>query len=255
MSAVDYAGMSTKQLIQLFVETATATPNAFARLRQPNLADEVAPTLERQARVLTLKHAAAVLRVRKPIVQIRELFEDENPDVRGWAGGQFLPIDPGWAAAALQGLLKGLSTREVLDLQRRVSESPPAAPTLQEMSDDALVVRFEEAAMREYATRLLDDDEEDQQRNTDLRNAILGDVWDAMREVKARGLLERLLPLLANANVTVRREAAVACLRIEEERAIAVLEAIAGHEGWDDKFAARGAIDDWRAKGMVVYGV
>jgi Domain of unknown function (DUF2019) len=255
MSAEDYAAMTTKQLIQVFVETAAATPNVFARLGQPGLIDKIGPTPERQARVLTIKRISAALRARKPIAQIRRLFEDGNPDVRGWAGAQFLPIDPEWASAAVQGLLKGHSTREVLELLRRVMAPPPPAPTLKEMSDDALVARFEDAATREYATRLLDDDEEDKQRATDLRNDILGEVWDVMRELKARGLLERLLPLLESPNVTVQREAAVACLRIAEDKAVPVLEQIGAHAGWDDKYAALGALDNWRRNGMVVYGV
>jgi hypothetical protein len=121
------------------------------------------------------------------------------------------------------------------------------------MTDDALVARFEDAATREYATRFLDCDED--QDDIDTRNRILGEVWDVMRELKARGLLGRLLPLLESANVTVRREAATACLRVAEQQATAVLEDIGANEGVDDKYAARDALDNWRKKGMVVYGV
>jgi hypothetical protein len=53
--------------------------------------------------------------------------------------------------------------------------------------------------------------------------------------------------------VTVQREAAVACLRIAEDKAVLVLEQIGAHAGWDDKYPALGALDNWRWNGMVVY--
>ena len=63
------------------------------------------------------------------------------------------------------------------------------------MSDDDLVVRFEDAAERESGTHFLDylDDPADK----DLQNEIVNEVWDVMRQLKTRGLLPRLLPLLA----------------------------------------------------------
>lgn len=253
MSADDYAAMSTKRLIQLFAEAAKATPNPFARLGRPGFLDRIKSSPERDARVAHLKAIGAALRARRPIAQVRRLFEDENADVRGWAGGLFMVIDPDWAGATMRGLLNGHSTREVLDLQRRAREPPPPTPVLKDTSDDALVARFEDAATREYATRLVAD--EDEQQTTDLRNAILGEVWDVMRELKGRGLLDRLLPLLASPNVTVRREAAVACLRVAEDKAVPVLEDIGAHAGWDDKYPALDALENWRKNGMVVYGV
>jgi HEAT repeat protein len=217
------------------------------------VSEEVKPTPEREARVATIKALGAALVAREPIPGVRRLFEDDDPNVRAWAAGQFMAIDPQWGLAALEGLMNGLSTREVLDLMQRVMEEPPPEPALKDMTDDALVARFEDAATREFATRFLDCDED--QDDIDTRNRILGEVWDVMRELKARGLLGRLLPLLDSPNVTVRREAATACLRVAEEKAVAVLEDTGVNGGANDKYAAREALANWRKKGSVVFGV
>ncbi len=95
---------------------------------------------------------------------------------------------------------------EVVALRRRALQEPPPRPTLKEMSDDALVARFEDAAIREYATRFLESVQESQDMTE--RNRILDEIWDIMRELKARDALGQLVPLLASPNITVRREAA-----------------------------------------------
>ena len=51
-----------------------------------------------------------------------------------------------------------------------------------------------------------------------------------MRQLKARGLLPRLLPLFASDDLTVRREAATACLRVAAPKAGAALESVV-HDG------------------------
>lgn len=181
------------------------------------------------------------------------MFEDDDPNVRAWAAGQFIGIDPHWRYATWEGLITGHSAREVLDLMRRAIQARPSQPILKDISDDALVARFEDAAAREYATQFLDCDED--QDDIDTRNRILGEVWDVIRELKARGLLGRLLPLLESANVTVRREAAIACRRVAEEKAVAVLEDIGVNGGANDKYAARDALNHWRENSMAVYGV
>jgi HEAT repeat protein len=256
MSADNYAAMNTERLLQLFVEAAKATPTIYAEWRTAlasGVSEGVRSTPERAARVATIKALAAALVARKPIPEVRRLFEDDDANVRAWAGGQFMTIDPQWGFATVEGLMNGLSTREVLDLMQRAMEKPPSRPTLKDMTDDALVARFEDAATREYATRFLD--RVKNRRHIATRNRILGEVWDIMRELKARGVLNKLLSLLDSPNVTVRREAATACLRVAEEKAVAVLEDIGADEGVDDKYAARDALGNWRKKGMVVYGV
>jgi hypothetical protein len=256
MSADEYAAVSTERLLQLFSEAAKATPTIYAEWRTAlasGVSDKVKPSPEHDARIATIKSLGAALVARKPIPGVRRLFEDDDANVRAWAAGQFMSIDPQWGLATLEGLMNGLSTREVLDLMWRVIEEPPPEPALGDMTDDALVARFEDAATREFATRFLDC--VDDQNDIDTRNRILGEVWDVMRELKARGLLGRLLPLLESANVTVRREAATACLRVAEQQAAAVLDDIGANEGGDDKYAARKALDNWRKNGSAVYGV
>lgn len=259
MTADDYGAMRTERLIELFVEAAKRTGagrklfgllDDIASSVPPEAAQKISPAPGSTAEIQAL---GAVLRARKPIPEIRRLFENDDRDVRTCAAGQFGSIDPEWAAATWNGLFAGLPTRDVLALSRRARQTPPRGPTLKEMSDDALVARFEDAATREYATRFLES-VQDLQDMTE-RNRIVGELWDIMRELKARDALGRLLPLLASPNMTVRREAATACLRVEEQKAVAVLEEVAAKGKLDDKIPAQDALDGWRKKGRAVYGV
>jgi HEAT repeat protein len=76
-----------------------------------------------------------------------------------------------------------------------------------------------------------------------------------MRELKARDALDQLVALLASPNMTVRRQAATACLRVAEHDSISALEKVAADGGFDDGIPAREALDNWRKNGFVVYGV
>lgn len=259
MSADDYAAMSTERLLELFIEAAKGMGagrvlfglfDDIAASVPPEKAQQVLASPESKA---VLQALGAALRARQPIVEIRRLFENDDRDVRACAAGQFGSIDPEWAGATWSGLFAGLPTGQVLTLSRRARQAPPRRPTLKEMSDDALVARFEDAATREYGTRFLDyiDDPKDMA----TRNRIVGEVWDIMRELKARNALDRLLPLLASSNSAVRREAATACLRVAEPKAIAVLEEVAAKGKFDDKIPAQDALDNWRKLGSAVYGI
>ncbi len=259
MSADDYTTMNTERLIELFVEAAKRTVagrklfgllDDIASSVPPEAAQKISPAPGSAAEIQAL---GAALRARKPIPEIRRLFDNDDRDVRTCAAGQFGSIDPEWAAATWNGLFAGLSTRDVLALSRRARQAPARRPTLKEMSDDALVARFEDAATREHATQFLDciDDPKDMA----VRNSIRSEVWDIMRELKARDALGRLLPLLASPNMTVRREAATACLRVAEQKAIAVLEVVAAQGKLDDQIPAQDALEGWRKKGRAVYGV
>jgi hypothetical protein len=150
-------------------------------------------------------------------------------------------------------MLLGVPTREAVFLARHAQETPPPLPTAQEMSVEALIARFEDAAMREYGTQFLDCDGNPE--DTALRNRIWTKIWDIMSELKARGVLSRLLPLLASPNATVKREAATACLRIAEPQALSALEEVAARGKADDKFAAREALEAWRKNRSAVYGI
>jgi hypothetical protein len=232
MSAEDFARLSTNALIQRFILAAKATPTIYAK----NLtAGSLEKTPDRIERVVRIRALAEELRRRNPIDDIRQLFENENPDVRGWAGGQFLLTDPEWAGAALSGLNADITTQEAVDLIRRVRRPPSRQPTLKDMSDDALVQRFEDAATREFATKFLDyaNDPYDMA----ILNRILDEVGALAKELVARDATARLLPLLDHRFDTVRREAASKCLSVAPERAKAVLEAIAA--GYDVRERAR----------------
>ena len=113
--------------------------------------------------------------------------------------------------------------------------------------------RFEDAALRESGAGFLDYLENADDK--DVQNRIVGEVWDIMRQLKARGLLARLLPLFASGNPTVRREAATACLRTAEAQAIGVLEGVARIWGSREGFEAGLALARWRKDGSIVYGV
>lgn len=259
MSAGDYAAMSVERLTELFVDAAKRTAagrklfgllDDIASSVPPEAAQKISPAPGSAAEIQAL---GAALRARKPIPEIRRLFESEDRDVRTCAAGQFGSIDPEWAAATWNGLFAGLPTQDVLALSRRARQAPPRRPALKDMSDEALVARFEDAATREYATQMLDC--VDDPRDMATRNRIVGEVWDIMRELKARDALGRLLPLLASPNMTVRREAATACLRVDEQKAIAVLEEVAAKGKLDDKIPAQDALEGWRKNGRAVYGV
>jgi len=249
MSADDYAAMSTERVLKTFAETAKRTGSLFSRSPE-----KLKPSSERAECVAAMHALGAALRARRPSEQdLWRLYDDRDPDVRSWASAQFASIDPEGSAAAFRGLIQGVSARDALALMRRARQLPPPKPTLEDMTVDELAARFEDATVREYGTHFLDCIGESQ--DMALRNRIRAEIWDIMRELKARGALSRLLPLLASPNMTVRREAATACLRIAEPQSVAALEDVAAKGKADDKFAAREALDEWRKNGSVVYGI
>jgi hypothetical protein len=256
MSVQDYAAMSTERLIAMFVETAKAAGSVVSELPQAlksGLSEKLRPTPERAALVSRIHALGVALSARKPIAQIRELFEDGDVDVRAWAGGQFAGIDPEWATASISGAYKKLSTREVLALRERARQEPPSRPTLAEMSDDALIARFEDAGHRMGGTRFLDS--VDSPEDGETINRLIGEGTDILREVKSRGLLERLVPFIASSNDTVRVRAAVGCLRIAETQAVAALEAVAAKRNFDASVFARETLAHWRKGKCLVDGL
>jgi len=205
------------------------------------------------ARVDKMRALSAELRARDAQGQIRAMFDDPDVEIRAWAAGQFIGFDPEWASAAFSGIYEDLPTAEVLALRKRARTPPPLKPTFADMPADALIARFEDAATREYATRFLDCVGEP--TDMALRNSIVDEVTDIMRELKARDELVRLLPLLKHANITVRREAATACLAVASAEASAVLEAIADTADPSEPIEAKDALDRRRRGVGIVYGV
>jgi hypothetical protein len=260
MSAEGYSALTTDRLLELFADAVkrfglgSSLLAAHRRMRDP-LAPKPAdiPEEQKSAAGARLWATSAVLNARRPIAQVERMLEDDDPDIRATAAMFFDDLSPELAAAATEAYLVELPTREVLALQRRARQAPPERPTLEEMTDDELVARFEDAALRESGAGFLDYLENDDDK--DLQNAIVGEVWDIMRQLKARGQLARLLPLLASDNLTARREAATACLRTAEAQAIGVLEDVARNLGSREGFEAGMALARWRKDRTIVYGV
>jgi hypothetical protein len=242
MTAENLTELSTEELARRFAETAKATRSVHTSDRSP---DALKVTPERQARVAQMQALGAEMRARKPIGHIRMLLEDESPDVRSWASAQFISTDPEWAAAAWRGLCYDCSTREALEFTRRVRRRPPSKPALKDMSDDELIARFEDAATREYGRRFIN--YIDEPGDMAILNRIIVEIGSIGREAKARGLLERLVPLMGHRLITVRREAASACLGVAPERAEALLETIKAGRDMEERPTAWDTLDQWRS--------
>ena len=250
MTADRIDSMTTDELVREFRESAMQAGTMFTAEKAP---EKLRRTPERQALVSRLKALGAELRARAPIAQIRAMFEDEDVDVRAWASPQLQAVDPEWGEATFSGVCSRLSTRDVLALRRRALTPPPRRPLLTDMSIDALVERFDDAATREYATRFVS--KGDSPQDIELYNRVLGEVTDIMRELKRRDALARLLPLLDSPNITVRKEAAIATLTVDPKRAGAVLEAVVASRDTYELGDASLALSRFRAGTSVVYGV
>lgn len=260
MSTEDYTALSTQQLVEMFTTAAKRFGLGSRQLATlQNLRDPLVPGLPPtdfdppKPTAAELWATATALSERESTAEVERMLEDDDPDIRMTAAGFLGEMSPELADAAIKGAQMMKPTREILAFQRRARQTPPSLPTLEDMPDDELVARFEDATLRESGVYLLDYLED--KAIQDVRNDICGEVCDVMRQLKARGLLARLLPLLASDNLTVRREAAVACLRIAEPEAIATLEAVSRDGTFGDNFSARTALRDWREKGRVVYGL
>ena len=291
MKAPDYSGQSTERLIELFAEAAGRVGigrgrwEMFAHLRRgdapaPALAEpppdisngprpegsEEPPRRRRTHPVLPAEPppemveavkagvgAALALTARNATAEIQSLFRDDDPDVRANAATLFASIDREAASAAMHSLQAQCSTEEMLALRRLARETPPRRPTLQEMSDDALVARFENAATRENATQFLDTVTE--KKDLATSNRVGRELVDIIAELKARGLLARLVPLLSSANLTVRWRSAQACLRLAEDQAVAALESVSAKGGFKDGWAARDTLEAWRKGTCLVDGI
>jgi HEAT repeat protein len=201
----------------------------------------------------TLQGAAAALRARAAISEIRALFEDDDPDLRLWAARLFCDVDPEAASAATRSIFALTSTQEMLAIRRNARRAPPSRPTLKEMSDNALVVRFEDAAKRQGATQFLDpiDDPEDQETH----NRTVIEVTNILAELKARGLLPRLLPFLSSGNLTVRWRAAQGCQRLSEQQAVEALESVIKSGNLSETVPARHILDSWRKGKCLIDGL
>ena len=257
MSADDVATLSTAQLLGLFaagarqVEVGRRTDAFHKRLRsdplkllepsEPRDWPEVRKNME--AGLRTLYAASGALRARGAISEIKRLFADQDPDIRFCAMMAFGDIDPELASSARHSFSAQLPTSHVADMRRRARRAP-TNKSLREMSDDALVSRFEDAASREHGSHLLDPIDEPEDR--EIRDQINDEIIDIMRELKVRQLLARLTPPLDNLDLSVRYRAAQACLRSAEQKAMEALESVVANGDFEEIIAARETLSDWR---------
>jgi HEAT repeat protein len=259
MSGEDYAAMSNEQLMERFASAAKrfgggrGLQEIYDRVRASAHPKGPFPKPGPSDDTTQFQAAGAELRARRATAEMRRLLEEDDPDVRSCAAMQFGTFVPELASAAMDAVLARLSTREVLAMRRSARQEPPALPSLNEMSVKALVERFEDDATREYATQFLDC--LGNPNDMETRNRIVGEILHIIRELKSRNALDRLLPLLRNTNITVRREAATACLRIAEGQAVAALEEVVKTGRFDDRFAASEALTHWQKDGFAIYGV
>lgn len=157
-----------------------------------------------------------------------------------------MDVDPDWAIATISAHRTDLATKEVIALRARAKKRPPARPTLKEMSTDQLAARFEDAAVRAYATQFLGGEFEPY--DVRLRNRIIVEIRGVVDELKSRDALPILLPFLDHSNIAVRNSAAIYCLDIALERALSVLQTIAAGRDKVEATSASWAIDRWRQK-------
>jgi len=246
MSLGDYAQMPTVRLLRLFAET--ANESGVGRVFQYGAGgppDALLPTREETQRCFAENAAIAdALCVKATAPEIEPLFDSDDPDIRMCAAALLGEFAPALSEAAWRGVMAKCSTREALALGARARTPPPARPTLQEMDDDALMARFEDAAERLTACRFIDWRDDD--RDMDVRNAIIVEQSEIGAEIRRRGMLARLLPFLDGADPSARLFAALGCLRIAAAKAAATLEEIAANGNLDDRAVALDNLDRWR---------
>ncbi len=251
MSAGGYARLSTDELIQKFISTAKATGNVFGlnfKADSEKLVQSIFAlhTRHSEARVQEMHALAAELGNRRPIAELRKLFEHQSRDVRGWAAAQFFSVDPDWATATLTGLRCDLSAREILAWRDRILRGAPKRPRLEEMTVPQLVDRFVDACERCYgSTRFLTDE---QGGGTDMRayNKVCGEPYAVAKELNRRGRLDALVPLLDHSFITVREKAARYCLPIAADTAIAVLKSIDTKSLSKESMEASWTLSEWQ---------
>jgi hypothetical protein len=251
MSPEDYAEMSTERLLPLFASTAKqlGLGRIFACISGALPPDPGLVAMEKQQRRQLsdeLLAIAVALMTRPPGPDALSLFDDPDSDVRMAAATYASDLDEDLAEATRKGVLAGCSAKEVIAGRQRVRQPPPAHPTLLEMSDDALLARFQDAGERVTACRFIDwvHDEQD----TETRNRILGELIDIRAEAEQRGMLARFAPFLDSPHPHIRFQAALACRYVAPDKAIATLEALKADRDPQVRAPAGWTLSRWRGK-------
>jgi hypothetical protein len=189
---------------------------------------------------------STALRMRPMGSEILALYDDPDPDVRMCGATYFGDVDPKLAEATRTGVRSGCSASDVTAARLRVRQSPPSRPTLQEMSDEALLTRFQDAGERLTACQFIDWVHDD--RDMETRNAIVGELIAIRLEAKRRALLARLVPFLDSPDPSTRHHAAIACLGFATDKAVATLEGLEADADPQVRAAAGWTLNRWRAK-------
>jgi hypothetical protein len=223
MNTLNYTKLSTDDLIQRFVDEANQV-GTIVRLERVKVPLD-SPEWERAN--VTMNAIATELMRRDTVAVVRtQLFENSSPDVRGWAGTKWTDVDPLWAMAAFTGVLKKMTTKEVLAWRDRVLRDPPKRPTLKEMTIPQLLERFIDGCERLYGSTRFLMDEDGNNVSMKAYNRVAGQPYGVAKELYSRGKLDALVPLLDHPFITVRQRAASYCLDIAEDKALAVLKSI-----------------------------
>jgi hypothetical protein len=243
MSTADYAKMSTDALIQRFIDDANCV-GTIASLRRVKVALD-GPEWEQAS--ANINAIAVELTRRKAVAEIRaQLMENPSPDVRGWAGMKWVNTDPLWAMAAFTGVLKGMTTSEVLAWRDRVLRDPPKRPTLKEMTIPQLLERFIDGCERLYGSTRFLMDEDGNNVSAKAYNRVSGEPGAVAKELHLRGELKVLVPLLDHPLITVRQQAARYCLPVATEQAVATLEKVAATKEFPEFSCAYDTLGYWR---------
>jgi hypothetical protein len=251
MSPEDYAEMSTERLRPLFAGAAKqlGLGRIFACISGASPPDPGLVAMEKQQRRQLSEELLAIavaLMARPPGPEALSLFDDPDPDVRMAAATYASDLDEALAEATRKGILAGCSAKEVIAGRQRVRQPPPAQPTLQEMSDEALLARFQDAGERVTECRFIDwvHDKQD----TKTRNRILGELIDIRAEAERRGMLARFAPFLDSPDPHIRFQAAIACRYVAPDKAIATLEALKVDRDPQVRAPAGWTLSRWRGK-------
>ena len=251
LSPEEYMGMSGERLLSRFVDYAKQLGLGRAMraigggppvdgpmaLQSP---DKGKPVSDELLAVST------ALRMRPMGPEILALYDDPDPDVRMCGATYFGDADPKLAEATRIGARSGCSARDVIAARRRVRQPPPQQPSLQEMSDEALLARFHDAGERLTACQFIDWVHDD--RDMETRNAVIGELTNIRVEAKRRALFARLVPFLDDPDPSIRHQAAIVCLGFATDKAVAALERLEADADPHVRAAAGWTLDRWRAK-------
>src|SRR5581483_7307695 len=233
MSTSDFSLLSIDELLQRFASTAEIVGNALSFDNE-----KIKKMLERKDLIQEMQALGAERRRRGSIDRLRELLQSANPHVRGWAGQQFISVDPEWSTAAIIGLFENLNTQEVLAWRERILRGAPPRPSLQEMTVAQLVERFVDACERCYGANRFLMDEQGGGLNRDMYNKASGEIYGIAKELDRRGKLSALVPLLNHPSAAVRSKAGMYCLDIAPQEAVATLEALGDAQRSDESVDA-----------------